>query len=324
MARQPAGPPPMWDGPAQQPAAGGGAQASTPRQQQGQQRAQASRPAPGRSGGSGGPPAKPAGDSSEAVEVGALTVVERATLDVQIVTAKSFPRSVPDALDEALTLVTMDREVAGSMFYRLKRENKVITGPSARLAEVLAYCWKNLRIEGEVVEVTRTHVVAMGTCFDLERNVARRTRVQRRITNREGQRFSDDMIGVTGNAAVSIAARNAMVQSIPRVFVDKICQEAMQLYAGKTEDLPLMRSNAVEWYTRQGATEAQIFEFLGVKRMEDIGKDELASLRGLRNAIEEGQETLERGLAGLRGEDEEAPAKGGADELNAAIGGEGT
>lgn len=307
MARgsAPAGPPPLW----------AGTESPQSPQAKGAQRSQGPRGA--------APPGNPsppvvgrALPPGEEAEVASLSLVERATLDVQIVTAKAYPRSVTDALDEALTLVTLDKETAGSMFYRLKRENKIITGPSARLAEVLAYCWKNLRIEGEVVEVNRTHIVAMGTCFDLERNVARRTRVQRRITNSEGRRYSDDMIGVTGNAAVSIAARNAMIQSIPRVFVEKICAEAMALYAGKADDLPLRRSQAMEWYTRQGATPAQVLTFLGVKRVEDIGAEELASLRGLRNAVEEGIETVENGLRGLG---EEAAEKGGADELNEAL-----
>ncbi|MFN8826683.1 MAG: hypothetical protein ACK501_17070, partial [Planctomycetota bacterium] len=40
----------------------------------------------------------------------------------------------------------------------------------------------------------------------------------RRITGKNGRRYSSDMIGVTGNAACSIALRNAVFRGIPRAF----------------------------------------------------------------------------------------------------------
>ena len=59
----------------------------------------------------------------------ALEAVDRASIDIQIATAKQYPRSVDKALKEALTLATLDEETAASMFYVLPRAGKRIEGP---------------------------------------------------------------------------------------------------------------------------------------------------------------------------------------------------
>src|SRR5690348_6841125 len=69
----------------------------------------------------------------------ALSAVDRASIDMQIATAKQYPRSITAALREATELATLDEETAKTMLYALKRGGKVIPGPSVRLAEILAY-----------------------------------------------------------------------------------------------------------------------------------------------------------------------------------------
>ena len=78
-------------------------------------------------------------DSAEVVEVGEVTdlmapqsagALDRAAIDVQVATAKQFPRSVAASMKEAKELVTLDTETAGTMFYVLPRGGKKIRGPS--------------------------------------------------------------------------------------------------------------------------------------------------------------------------------------------------
>src|SRR6185503_20995123 len=87
---------------------------------------------------------------------GALSAVDKASIDMQIATAKQYPRVVSDCIKEALTLATMDEDTAGSMFYALPRGGKKIEGPSARLAEIMAYSWGNLRVDADIVAEDKT------------------------------------------------------------------------------------------------------------------------------------------------------------------------
>lgn len=243
---------------------------------------------------------------------GALSAVDKASIDMQIATAKQYPRSVTKALHEALTLATVDEETAGSMFYALPRSGKNIEGPSARLAEIMAYSWGNLRVDADIVAEDRTTVTAMGTCFDLEKNVAVRVRVKRRITDKNGRRFNEDMIGVTSNAAISIALRNSVFKVIPRSMVERIYQAARKASIGKGGTMQQKRQAAASLFAKMGVTEAELFGLLNVRGWDDVGEDELILLRGTFNAIKEGESTVER-IFRATGNSESA------DVLNAAI-----
>lgn len=260
-------------------------------------------------------------DADAEIEVGtigalegsmALEAVDRASIDIQVATAKRYPRSVDKALKEALTLATLDEETAASMFYALPRSGKTIEGPSARLAEVMAYSWGNLRVDADIVGEDRTHVTAMGTCFDLEKNVAVRVRVKRRITDSKGKRYNEDMIGVTSNAAISIALRNSVFKVIPATLVRRIYGEARTASIGKGGTITQKRQNAMEWFAKLGVTEQQVFDVLDVKGMDDIGQEELITLRGLKTAIKDGETTVEQAFR--HSDDGE-----GAGELNDAL-----
>lgn len=242
----------------------------------------------------------------------ALGAVDRAAIDVQIATAKRYPRSVDRSLKEALTLATLDEETAGSMFYALPRSGKTIEGPSARLAEVMAYTWGNLRVDADIVAEDKTTVTAMGTCFDLEKNVAVRVRVKRRITGSNGKRYNEDMIGVTSNAAISIALRNAVFKVIPAALTRRIYAEARTASLGKGGTIVQKRQRAMEWYAKLGVTEAQVFALLGVRGMDDVGEDQLITLRGLKTAIQDGETTVEQ-IVRPQG------ASDGVSELNEAV-----
>jgi hypothetical protein len=222
-----------------------------------------------------------------------MTAVDRAAIDAQVATAKQYPRSVTQSLRDARTLATLDEETAASMLYALKRGGKVLEGPSVRLAEIMLYSWGNMRAETDIVGEDNKAVTAMGTCMDLEKNVAVRTRVKRRITDKNGRKYNDDMVVTTGNAASSIALRNAVFKVIPRALVDQVYREARKASLGQGGTMTQKRQNAIAWFTKAGATEAQVFTLIGVKGMDDIGEDHLIQLRGLRNTIQAGEQSIE-------------------------------
>lgn len=242
-----------------------------------------------------------------------LEVVDKAQIEQQIATAKAYPRSVEDFRRKALTLATLDEETAGSMFYVIPRAGKRIEGPGVRLSEVVAQAWGNIRASGEVISEDENFITAMGTCLDLESNVAIRVTVRRRIRDSKGHRYNADMIAVTGNAATSIALRNAVFKVIPMSLVQPIYEAARQASLGEGGTLKQKRQNMLAWFAKLEVTEEQIFGVLGVKGLDDVGEDELITLRGVKTAIQTGETTAANAFRGTEVGD------AATEELNLAL-----
>lgn len=233
----------------------------------------------------------------------ALAQLNASEIDIQIATANKYPRSITKFRQEVFEFATLDEETAASMFYRLPRgwnddgTRKFIEGPSVRLAEVAAASYKNLRFGSRVIEVGDKFITAQGFCYDLEKNTAIACEVRRRITGKNGKRFDDDMITVTGNAASSIALRNAIFKIIPLAYIKPAFNEAQQVCLGKGKTIQQRRNDMLDWWKKKGATVEQVYEALGIAGYEDLGNEELLTLRGLATAVKDGDITMDAALA---------------------------
>lgn len=229
-----------------------------------------------------------------ATDIEAISPLTRAEIDVQIATAKRYPRSIRRFQQDAKTMATLDEDTAAACIYSLPRGGKPIEGPSVRLAEICAAAWTNLRVGARIVEESDKWITAQGFCHDLECNVASTMEVRRRITGKGGQRFSDDMVGVTGNAAAAIAYRNAIFKTIPKAHWWPIYLAAKKTAIGTAETLAGRRAKAFEYVAKLGAPLAHVLKVLGKGAVEDVGLEELAALKGLCHAIKEGKLTVDQ------------------------------
>lgn len=246
----------------------------------------------------------------------------RGEVDTQIATAKRFPRSIRQFKERALSLATLDEETAGSCFYALPRDGKTIEGPSARLAEIVAASWGNLRATANIVEDDGQFITARGTCWDLENNVAMATEVRRRVTNRNGQRFSADMVNTTANAACSIALRNAVFKVVPMAIVRPVYLEAKRIAVGDATTLVKRRTDMVAYFGKMGVQPPQVCAAVERESIEDITVDDLAVLKGLATAIKEGDTTVDEAFPPLaKAEKKDQPPKTATENLAAAING---
>lgn len=225
-----------------------------------------------------------------------LSTLSKAEIDVQIATAKNWPRSVKQFRQQALELATLDEETAASCLYALPRGGKKIEGPSTRLAEIAVSCWGNVRVAARVVSVDERSITAQGVCYDLEKNVCVSVDVQRRITDKHGRRFNDDMVNVTGMAACSIAYRNAVFRVIPFAFIKPIYAEAKLCSVGKASTMQERRDKCLDFFRKSGATDDQVLAAIGRKGMEDVTLDDLVVLRGYASAIKDGEATVDEVL----------------------------
>ncbi|KRA74234.1 hypothetical protein ASD78_12120 [Lysobacter sp. Root667] len=226
-----------------------------------------------------------------------IVAISRAEIDGQIATAHAFPRSVTKFIKEATELVTLNADMAEACIYALPRDGKTMTGPSARFAEVVAHSFGNNIAGARVVAEEGGFIVAQGVYHDLEKNAKTTMEVRRRITNKSGRRFSDDMIGVTGNAASSIAHRNAVLKGVPKALWLPIYEAARQVAIGDVTTLVDRRAKALSWFQTVGVTPAQVCARLDVAGIDDIGLAELELLTGLRTAIRDGSVTPEAAFA---------------------------
>lgn len=214
-------------------------------------------------------------------------------VDSQISTAKRYPRSVTRFLKEVKSLACLDEETAASCMYALPRGGKTIEGPSARFAEILLYSWGNSRAEARVIAEGPTHIECEGTFYDLERNVAVRKVIKRRITNKQGRRYDDDMIGTTGNAGNSIAFRNAVFTAIPKALWKGIYEQTRLASLGKAGTLTQTRQKMLEYFAKMGIPPEKLFALLEVDGLEDVREDQIITLRGLATALKDGETTVE-------------------------------
>ena len=161
-----------------------------------------------------------------------LQAIDRAEVDIQIATAKQYPRDLAACLNKIETYATMDKETAEDCFYVLRRKDangndNIIEGLSVRMAEIIAGAWGNLRVQTRIIGNDGRMITAQAICHDLETNFAVSKEVKRRITNKYGKTYSEDMQVVTGNAAASIAFRNAVLTVIPKAVTKKIINNVL-------------------------------------------------------------------------------------------------
>lgn len=251
---------------------------------------------------------------------------DKAMVDVQISTAKAFPRNIKRATENAVAIVTMDKETAATCTYSVPRNGKAITGASVHLAKILAQTWGNMRVEAKVISVENKTLTSQAVAFDLENNLAIKVEVKRSIMTKTG-RMSDDMIVVTGNAANSIALRNAVLSVIPRAIVDKIYNEAKKTITGDISDKTkfLIRRKQIFDGLKDtyGVTEAEVLTSVGKAAVDHLTADDLVVIIGIGQAIKDGDTTVDLAFKGSKATNNDpSPTDKKQDLKNAQQGGQ--
>ena len=251
-----------------------------------------------------------------------VAVIPHTEIDTQIATAKRFPRSVAKAQQEAIEIATMDEDTAAECIYTLPRGGKNIVGPSVRLAEICYSCWGNLHSGVRIQDVGATHVMAEAAVWDLERNNKHVETASRRITDKWGKRYKDDMISVTIGAAQSVAFRNAVFRVIPKGVLKSVELAVHRLLAGDGTDMKKRTAKALKFFTDKGVQLKQILERLGRANVDELEPKDVVTLRGIANALRDGlttvQEAFEPNLKATdlpKAEDALKAAKTGLEEV---------
>ncbi|KKN77254.1 hypothetical protein LCGC14_0362320 [marine sediment metagenome] len=219
--------------------------------------------------------------------------MEIAEIESQIATAKRYPRDIKVFKDKLMAMANLDQETAEGCYYALPRGGKSVDGPSVRLAEIALSCYGNCAAKADVLSEDDRFIYAMGQCRDLENNVAVQVKVRRRITNKNGKRYNDDMIAVTANAACAIALRNAIFKIVPGAYLKPVFKRCKETAVGKMKSLANRRAEVVTRLTKFGVEVERILYVIGRKSIEEVTFDDVAVLIGLGTAIKDGDTTVE-------------------------------
>jgi hypothetical protein len=236
----------------------------------------------------------------------AIEGISRGELAVRIEKALANPRAASAAMAELEAVVTASEDTANECFYVLPRAGKDISGPSVRFAEALSYCWRNnmvgARSMGEDDRMTRS----AGYYTDFERNTCVMFEVGRRIVDKAGRRFGDDMIQITQNAASAIALRNSILRGIPQLYWKPALKAAQDLLIGKGKSMEEKRDGVSKFFSNFNITDDRIARRMGRTSIIDLTDEDIVTLRGLANALKDGATSIQ----------EVFPAEGGATVAN--------
>lgn len=222
----------------------------------------------------------------------ALSIITRAEIDTQIATAKAFPRSLTAFLKKALSMATVSEEVAASCAYALPRGGNTIKGPSVRLAEIVCASYGNIKAAARVILNDGKTITAQGICYDLETNYCATIEVKRKITDKNGKTYSEDMQVVTGNAACAIAFRNAVFKVVPAALVADVYEKVEEVAKGTAETLPKRLKKRLDYLYSLGVKDEQICSVLQIQDVNDIDLDKLSILQGMITALKNNESSI--------------------------------
>lgn len=240
----------------------------------------------------------------EVVQTSALEATERASIDIQISTAKKYPRSLQQFKKRAIEMATIDEETAEKCLYRRpvgkeinpktgKMEQKFAEGMSIRMAEIVGACYGNLRVKAFMVEENPRYVKACGQAIDLETNFASSSEAMESCIDKMGRPYSERTRILTGKVALSKARRDATFQVVPRALARPVEAAVRSLLMGDTKMLSKRRELAVGWISKLGIDPMRVYEALGIAGEAEIGIDQLETLTGLKTAIKDNETTID-------------------------------
>lgn len=240
-------------------------------------------------------------DTQQPLEIAgndALSSISRAEIDMQIATAKRYPRNLMRVKNQMMSIATMDQETAEACFYSLPRGGKNIEGPSVRMAEIALSAYGNVKAGTRILSVdtgNNPHAVVQAVVLDLENNVGYSVEKRRRIVGKKknGGTPDEDDINLAVNAGSAIAFRDAVFKIVPGALVKSVFDAAKKVAVGDLKSLTATRAKIIERLQKYGATPDRILAKLGLQKIEEITLEHVEILIGLGTALKDGHTSLE-------------------------------
>lgn len=233
----------------------------------------------------------PSQGSSLAIEV----EKSRAVTEVQaaLVIAKRFPRDEFEAHTRIMKACERS-SLAKAALYSYPRGGQTVTGPSIRLAEVLAQNWGNMETDVVILETLEDRTKCVAVCWDLQTNYRNKVPFEvpheiqlkngsmKKLTDPRDIREHIDNIGARKK-------RQAIIGVIPGdVVADAIdrCRKVVAL-GDKNDPLDARIKRVLLAFKELGVTQ-QMLELKLEHSMDIATQDDLVELQGIYNALKDG------------------------------------
>jgi len=148
-------------------------------------------------------------------------------------------------------------------------------------------------------------------CHDLEANLRVQGESIRRITNKNGQRFNEDMITTTANAAMAVAYRNSIFKVVPGAVFKAVFDKVRSAARGDEKTMGVRLVQLYAYFEGIGVDKKRVLAAVDAQGDEDITLDSLELLRGLATAIKEGTSSVEDAFPGTAPDKPKAEPKKG-------------
>jgi hypothetical protein len=225
---------------------------------------------------------------------GAMTAVEavRAQAEVQgaIVSAKRFPRDQFTAWNR-IAQACKRPKLASQALYAYPRGGETVTGPSIRLAEVLAQAWGNVNFGIRELEQREAESTVEAFCTDLETNVTRSVVFQvphERHTKKGAYKLTDprDVYELVANQGAR-RVRACVLAVIPGDIVDLAVAECKRTQVrGEGEPIEDRIRKMVAAFAEVGVPQDAIEKRLGHPLGQTVA-EEVVDLLAIYRAVKE-------------------------------------
>jgi hypothetical protein len=241
----------------------------------------------------------------EQPEVAELAVAPISPLDMgmvnmQVTTAKKFPRPSLAKLGKDIEEDLADPEIAALCWYNRhvgtdKDGKKVFAeGASIRLAEIVASHWGNLTIQVSADERSDGKgIMARCRIYDAERNVAIEIPAFRAFTSTKEQNRQN-----TYNSAVSFAFRGGVFKIVPKAMAERLWRKAKEIthqeVAPKGQKAPsraVIEKMVATWATK-GVGSDELCKYVGKAAVTELTAEDVTVLRGLWTGVVDGEVTV--------------------------------
>lgn len=211
----------------------------------------------------------------------------------QLILAKKFPR---DETSAYASIVNACRRygLAEVAAYKFPRGNKTVTGPSIRMAEMLAQYWENMEYGWEEIERMKGYSKCMAFCWDMQRNLRKVVKFEvehQFMANKVMKVLTDprDIYEYCANQAAR-RMRACILALIPGDIVEAAMIECKRTLAkgDGTQTTEERIRNLVLKFTEVGVTQEMLEKYLDHEIAITTG-EEIADLIPIYRVIADGQ-----------------------------------
>lgn len=247
---------------------------------------------------------------------GEQLVAQGATLmrienDVMSAVAIQRPRDEGTVIKRALQELELVPENAGAAYYSIPYRDRNldgtvkmtrVEGPSIKAAMSLSRRWGNCTVAARTMNEDESGWDLEGVFLDYETNfrVCRPFRVSKFAKKRNGgaYRLDPQRELMALQAGASKAIRNATLAGLPDYLVTAYVNRAREIVGGKLDQKADEKqlSAVIRAFKKLDVTQEQLEQYTKLAMAEWTGS-EIADLRGLYNAIQDGQVTMAAALA---------------------------